>query len=272
MMKTKSQISNKYQLSGSKNRILIILLSIVFLSVSYPQNSTFKKSALTIGNNYRIYPGNVNQSEVFIVKSPKNDNILFSSANTINFIPFFISEGIYVTTDGGDSWRGKDTCTGSPVDLHGGDPGIAIDKNGTFILTRRGRGGFDTGLYSHFSTDNGLTWSPQKTITTDDLERATLTSDVTPGNQFYGRTYAVWLKFSNPFSVWNAFTDNGGESWSQPQQINNPVQRSAGGEITLGINGKVYVTWAGVSITSPFKEVFVGFAKSSDGCNELRSM
>ena len=245
-----------------------IIFSVLLLSLStlnlYAQNTTNKISSIVIGENYRIYPSNVTQTEVFIVKSPVDENILFSSGNTLNFIPFFISEGIYVTTNGGDSWQGSDTCQGEPISFHGGDPGITIDKNGTFIITRLGRSPF-AGLFSHFSTDNGQTWSFQKAISTDDLERAAITTDAITTSPFYGRTYAAWVKLSTPFSLAFAFTDDGAQNWSEPQQINNPINRSAGGDITTGPNGEVYVSWAGLTDTSPFKEIFVGFASSSNG-------
>ena len=77
--------------------------------------------------------------------------------------------------------RDSDTCKGANIFFHGGDPAIGIDKNGTFILTRKGSGSFQ-GVYSHFSTDNGLTWSGQKTISTDEIERATIDSDSDPNS------------------------------------------------------------------------------------------
>jgi len=115
--------------------IPIFIVNVLFLSVAFTQTGLQKSYSLSIGDNYRIYPSNVTQSEVFIVNHPSNPDIMFSSANTYNFSPFFISEGIYVTTDGGINWNGSDTCAGDPITLHGGDPGIAIDKNGRFILT-----------------------------------------------------------------------------------------------------------------------------------------
>ena len=242
--------------------ILIFIVNLLFLSVAIAQPDLEKNLTLSIGENYRIYPSNVTQSEVFIVNHPSNPDIMWSSANTYNFSPFFISEGIYVTTDGGTNWRGSDTCSGDPISLHGGDPGIAIDKNGTFIVTRLG---FTPGLFSHYSTDNGLTWSFQKLISNDDLERATLTTDGTPSSNYYGRTYAVWVTFAPPFPLKVSFTDDGAENWSTPTQINNPSQRSAGGEVKMGLNGNVYAIWAGVTDTSPFTEDFVGFASSTDG-------
>ena len=219
---------------------------------------------LKIGASYRIYPSNNDQTEVFIVKSPVDDNILWACCNTLNFIPFFISEGIYVTTDGGASWKGNDSCTGSPIKYHGGDPGISIAPNGTFILTRLGRSPF-VGLYSHYSTDNGQTWSAQKVISTDDLERATLESNEFTGTPGYGRTFAAWIKFAYPFPMMVATTDNDAQSWSVPKQLNNPSSRSAGGDITIGPGGEVYICWAGVTDVSPFKEILVGFASSTNG-------
>jgi hypothetical protein len=226
-------------------------------------------ASLKIGANYRIYPGKVAQTEVFIVKSPLDQNILFAGCNTINFVPFFISEGIYTTTNGGISWQGNDTCTGEPIAFHGGDPGITIDKNGTFIITRLGREPF-SGLYSHYSFDQGQTWSYQKVISTDDLERACVTTDVNQASPYFGRTYAAWVKFALPFPLMTAHTDDGARSWIAPEQVNNPSRRSAGGDLAMGPDGVVYLCWAGVTDTSPFKEVMVGFAASTNGGAEWR--
>lgn len=214
--------------------------------------------------SYRIYPGNVSQSETIIVSHPTNPSILFASANTIQLSPFFVSEGIYVSTDGGTSWRGTDTCNGSPVQFHGGDPGIAVDKDSRFILTRLGRSPFP-GLYSHFSTDNGLTWSSQRTITTDDLERANLATNTISTSPRYGHTYAVYVRFIPPYPVMFTQTTDGAVTWTSPLQINSPSQRCAGGDIAIGPDGSVNVCWGVVTSTSPFTEVAVGFARSTDG-------
>jgi Neuraminidase (sialidase) len=240
--------------------IVIFLLFILWINILIAQEGII----LNMEENYRLYPGEVTQTEVFIVNSPLNNDILFSSCNTLTFIPLFISEGIYVTTDGGTNWDGNDTCTGEPMAFHGGDPGIAIDKNGTFVLTRLGRVPF-AGLYSHYSNDNGQTWSAQQVISTDDLERAVLTSDIFPSSPYYGRTYAAWVKFAPPYPMVMSYSDNGGISWSEPMAINNPPNRSAGGDICIGPGGEVYVCWAGVTDVSPFKEVYIGFASSTNG-------
>jgi|FLOH01.1.fsa_nt_gi hypothetical protein len=243
---------------------IVTLLFLLCINNGFSQNNQPDYNMLTIGESYRIHPSNVTQTEVFIVKSPIDENVLFLSCNTLTFIPFFISEGIYVSNDGGDSWQGNDTCTGNPLLFHGGDPGIAIDKDGRFIITRLGRSPF-VGLYSHYSLDNGNTWSGQSVISTDDLERAAVTSDANSTSAYFGRTYATWVKFATPFPMMVSYTDDGAETWSTPMQINSPVSRCAGGDIDTGPEGDLALCWAGVTESSPFKEIFVGFASSADG-------
>lgn len=256
----KSARNNTSNLNFARmNKVLLKIILLFCFSTGVAQ-----QSPMLFSPSYRLYPSNVNQTEVFMTQSPLNENILFSSCNTLSFIPFFVSEGIYVTTDGGQNWTGSDTCQGDPIGFHGGDPGIAIDKNGRFILTRIGRSPF-VGLYSHYSNDNGKTWSAQKVISTDDLERATIASDANPFSPFYGRTYAAWVKFAPPFPLMLSYSDDGAQNWTEPLQINDPPNRSAGGDITIGPDGEVYVCWAGVTEVSPFKEIYCGFAVSYDG-------
>jgi hypothetical protein len=239
-------------------KYLLLSILIVLISLFNIYSQQVQKS------NSLIFE-NVNQWEVSIVKHPSNPNILFSSANAVTLSPFFfISEGIYVTTNGGTNWRGNDTCTGQIITFHGGDPGIIIDKNGTFILTRKGA---TSGIYSHFSTDNGLTWSNQKIISTEDIapEKASLVSDVNPISSYYGRSYASWVKIAATSRVMFVYTDDGAQNWSSPQPINNPTQRSANSEMAINSNGKLFVCWATLTNSSPFTEDYVGFATSNDG-------
>ena len=240
------------------------LILLLFLSTIINAQDTNKNFSLNIGQNFIIYPSVFNQTEVFITTNPVIPDVFFVSANTIMFIPFFISEGTYATTDGGVNWYGSDTCKGAPIMSHGGDPGITIDKDGTFILTRRG---FSPGLYSHYSTDFGITWSNQKIISNNDLERATMTSDAHYDSPNFGRSYAAWVKFAPPFPLQFSYTDDGGASWSAPVQVNNPIQQCAGGDITMGPDGTVYACWSGINSVSPFTEDFVGFASSPNGGN-----
>jgi hypothetical protein len=231
---------------------------VFFSSFSLSQEIHFNR-------NFKIHPSSTTQTEVFITVHPFKKNVVFASANTIRFLPnLFISEGVYVSTNAGISWNGSDTCNGFYIPSHGGDPGIAIDKDGKFILTRLGRAPF-YGLYSHYSIDSGKNWSSQKTITTDDLERAVIASDANPASNYFGRTYTAWAKFVPPFPIVFSYSNNGAVDWSSPTAINNPPQRCSGGDIVIGNDGKIFVCWGVVTSSSPITEIFSGFASSANG-------
>ncbi len=215
--------------------------------------------------NYRIYPSATNQIEPFIVRHPLNPQILFASAYTISPTAFR-SEGVYVSTDGGNSWRGNDTCTGPPVNGgHGGDPGPIIDKDGRFILTHQG--GAVTGMFANYSTNQGLSWSTNFAILTGDQDKGAPGTDDAPASPFYGRTYLAWTRFVLPYPIVFSYTSNGGVSWSSFIQINNTHNgnRSYGPSIGVSPTGTVYVAWASTIPSSPFTEDYIGFAKSTNG-------
>jgi hypothetical protein len=214
--------------------------------------------------NSRIYPSSVAQIEPSIVKSPVNPLVMFASAYTISGA--FRSEGVYVTTDGGVTWFGSDTCnSGSSSNNHGGDPGPVIDKDGKFILTHQG--GFITGMFSNTSANLGATWTANQLIASGDQDKGTPTTDDISTSNYYGRTYIVWTRYLNPFPIVSSFTTNSGASWSAFTQINNTPSGyvSAGADVKVNYDGSVYVCWAANITSSPQNEKFCGFAKSSNG-------
>jgi hypothetical protein len=216
--------------------------------------------------NFRIYASSTQQIEPYIVMHPLNPMILFASAYTISSVGFR-SEGIYVSTNGGTSWSGTDINPGEPVNGgHGGDPGPIIDKNGIFILTHQG--GAQTGMFSNYSTNQGLNWSANYTIISgSDIDKGFPGTDDAPASPFYGRTYLAWTRYSPPFPIVISYTINSAVSWSGIIQINSSCggNRSFGPALSVSPSGAVYVAWASASPTSPFTEDFIGFAKSSNG-------
>lgn len=244
--------------------LLVIVLCLLFDNERRVEGQSVPvPSVLSVGPSYRIFPSSTTQTETFITRHPTDPDVLFASANTIKLSTGFISEGVYVTTDGGQTWYGNDTCKGNVISSHGGDPGIVIDKDGTFLIIRLHR--YVPGLYAHFSTDYGVTWSSQRTVALDDQDRASLASDASASSQYYGRSYAVWVRLGSPFPAVCAYTTDGGSTWSDVIQINNPSQRCQGGDVVIGSGGTVYACWAGVIGTSPFTEDYVGFARSTNG-------
>jgi hypothetical protein len=235
--------------------IILILIFISELSYSqYPPPSA----------NFRIFPGTITQTEPIVCISPLNNQIMFASARTIK--PPLYNEGVYFSTNGGYNWFGADSCTGLSLTNHGGDPGVSIDKYGVCILTHIGL--TYAGVYSHYSTNMGLSWSNAYTITSQQPEdKGTSTTDNSPSSPYYGRTYAVWtnLQASTP-PVLISYTTNSGNNWISPITINAPPpQRCSGGYIETASDGTVYVCWSGASPTYPFPSVYAGFASSTNG-------
>ncbi|HZW39455.1 MAG TPA: T9SS type A sorting domain-containing protein [Ignavibacteriaceae bacterium] len=239
----------------------------IFILFIFSAAFIFPQVKVNVFPNFRIHPSTVTQTELISVFHPLNNNIIFTSANAISFPPpsLFISEGIYVSTNKGADWFGSDTARGANINYHGGDPGIAIDKNGRFILTHLGREPF-VGLFSNFSTDNGITWSNNNRIVTDILEKAITVSDGNTASPYFGRTYSFYVSLDSlPPKILFNYSDNGAVTWSTKSRINNPSQRNWGVEAAIDETGKIYLTWGVVNNFSPFKEVYSGFASSTNG-------
>lgn len=241
--------------------IALAALSYGFFKQGEIQSASDNYSNIYVTPNYRIYPSSVAQSEPEIIRHPANPNILFASSFTINSA--FKSEGVYITTNGGESWFGSDTCKGALITNHGGDPGPAIDKDGRFFMAHIG--GFQTGQFAHYSTNLGTTWSNQYPIVVGDVGKGDIRSDGSSLSPYYGKTYLAWVQFTSPFPVMLSATTNGGVNWSSAFQVNNPSQRCQGALVRMNAEGHLYVSWAGVISSSPFTEDYFGFAKSTNG-------
>jgi hypothetical protein len=241
-------------------KFLIPLFMVIAANCAFAQLAAWNGSVPA--SNFRIYPSSVTQTEVFVVQHPANPSLLFSSANTINLSSGFKSEGIYVSEDAGATWNGSDTCAGAPINFHLGDPGIAIDLNGRFILTRLG---FQDGLFAHYSTDNGKSWSSQRTVASEQQDRASLLCDLNSGSVSFDKTFTAYVEFLPPFPLKFSVTSDGGASWSAPRQINAPSQRCQGAELVLGVDSIIHLVWAGVQSVSPYTEDVIGTAKTTDG-------
>jgi len=218
--------------------------------------------------SFRIFPSTTTQTEPIVCISPLNRLIMFGSSYTINTSSGFISVGVYVSTNGGYNWFGSDTCKGQNIQNYGGDPGVSIDKNGTFIITHIGKPSVIAGVYSHYSTNMGANWSSAYTISNLQPEdKGSSTTDNSPTSPYYGRTYAVWVNLTvSPPVVQCSYSTNSGANWTSPQNVvTNPPQRCSGGYIETGVDGTVYVCWAGASPTFPFPSQYAGFATSTNG-------
>lgn len=216
-------------------------------------------------SSFRIYPSSITQTEPIIAINNNGTPIFFVSAVTINTSSAFKSEGVYISTNYGNSWFGSDTCTGQFLFNHGGDPGVAVTSTNRLVLTHIGS--IFPGVYSHYSDDLGGTWSNAYTITnqqTDDKGATVIDDNL--GSPFYGRIYTVFVTLTSPFPVQISYSDNGGETWSVPKTISSQSSaRSMGPVLVIGKDGKLFVAWASITLQPPFFEDYISFAVSSNG-------
>ena len=240
-----------------------------------PQMTNTPIGVMVTYPNVRVHPSGTNdysQSEVPIVSSPANRNILFASSNAYVFSTGLINSGVYVSTDGGLNWTGTETLPGASTNDQRGDPGPTIDKNGVFLfthLTSTTNFGFVTGMGANRSTNNGATWSTTIQVASDGgADKNLAGTDDSPSSPYYGNSYFAWTSFStSPANGRVSRTTNSGLNWSTPLTINaTPAGHNAQGhDVAVGPDGRVYVTWTAGVTSSPFTEDFVGLAVSTNG-------
>ena len=217
----------------------------------------------TVSPNFRVHPSNFSQSEVPIARG-LNPDILFGSANTIS--SFFGSEGVYVSTDGGNNWFGSDTCEAAPINDHGGDPGPGVGPDGRLYMSYL-PGSYNS-IKAAYSTNFGTTWSTGAVLQSGSMDKNHTAVDNVPGSPYLGRAYVTWSDFTQSLpAISVSYTSDGGVNWSTYQHINTSASNhySQGCNGAVGPGGVAYVAWQNPDLSSSNTGDFMGFAKSTNG-------
>ncbi|MDR0793417.1 MAG: T9SS type A sorting domain-containing protein [Chitinophagaceae bacterium] len=205
-------------------------------------------SIQNMGDNtdIRLLPSSSNwQSEVHISINRANPNILLASANTYNPSSGNHNQGYYYSTDGGNTWYGKDALQGSPAQV-GGDPSTAISANGKMYISTIAPN--VRGYLIQNSTNNGTSFPYFITNSTspDTLDKEMIAVDDQPGSPYVNNNvYCAWTTFNGPIIniELNRSTD-GGNNFSAPIILKNSNGWGQGANVQTGPNGEVYVCWA----------------------------
>ena len=234
-----------------------------------PQIHNTPAGLMVVNTNVRVHPSTTTQSEVPITRHPTNESILFASSNAARMSGSslsFLSEGCYVSTNGGATWFGSDTTNAAPLSNHGGDPAPAIDGNGRFHQSYLGY--TTSGMFASYSTNNGVNWANTVTITSGSQDKNhTFVNDVS-ASPYYNRVYVTWSLFtaSAPPCV-VSYSTNGGVTYSSVVNVHTV----ASGHYAQGVNGATMpngdaiICWQSPITSSPYTGDFVGFAKSTNG-------
>ncbi len=253
------------------------------------------------------FPNNEPDIEV----DPTNSQHMVASSNDYGSC----CDQYYTTFDGGLTWSTGNMSIEKPLKI-GSDPVTVFDRrHGTTIHASlsfsvqhaAGTQACDGDVLVSPSTDGGLTWLKpvvvedgigcdfSKTQLFDDKEW--IVTDNNPSSPHYGRTYLTWSKFVSAdgsyvsSAIWEAQSDDGGFSWSAPQEISGSnaalcTYQTAGpsGQCdenqfsvpTVGPNGTVYVAFQNEQNQALWEsgEVFEDqylLVKSTDGGNTWSS-
>jgi hypothetical protein len=202
--------------------------------------------------------------------------------------------GTYFSNDGGQTWccvstdpshlgtliPGVEHLTGGPYDA-GGDPAVAFDSQGNVYYAGLG---FDrTSPPNTVAVNKGtfdgsgqLTWGPPTFInpTTSPTilnDKEWIAADWHVASPHRDRIYVSWTRFLfNPDNgsyvqspIFFAYSTDGGQSFSAPQNISDNVLYDQGSRPIIGYDGSVYVIFEGATRLATLDSTYI--VKSTDG-------
>lgn len=224
------------------------LISFYFVTV------LFSVSTFAQFQNIRIDgPQSNSPEEVTIAINPANPDVLAGGANISHF---------YYSFDGGFSWGEKHLSSSLGV---WGDPCVLFDSLGNLYyahLSNPVTGYWIDRIVVQKSTDNGITWNDGAgvgLVVPKNQDKEWLAVDLSQ-SQYKGNIYMTWTEFddygsSNPNDSsrirFSKSTDQG-ETWSDAITISDRSgncidddNTTEGAVPTVGVNGEIYVSWAG---------------------------
>ncbi len=226
----------------------------------------FRDQVVDVSPNFRVHPSYERQFNVPIARG-LDPNILFASASVYNPGSLNFTEGVYVSTDGGNNWFGSDTCSSPVISNHNGNPGPGVGPDSRLYLS------YFYNSYStirvSYSTDYGATWSAGTSLQSGSTFNYNKTAvDNLPASPYFGRAYVAWMDYSIvPAGIAVSYSTNGGVNWSAHQDINTESSGHFFHSMSpaVGPDGSVYIAYQNELTGSSHTGDFIGLAKSTDG-------
>jgi hypothetical protein len=221
-------------------------------------------------------------------------------ANDCSFFPNVGTSGVYTSSDGGGSWTNRGLLPGYSDNggslVSDGDPAIVFGPK----PTTKGSFSFANGARAYYanlssfasgaangnqipeliavsrSDNDGVSWKDPVVAASGNgfkfNDKVDIWADKNPASSFFGRVYVTWTQFRGSLITFFAepvmvtFSDDGGNTWSTPNQLsvahnNRQLGGRQGSAVRTGPDGTVYAFWEDSGQTGSIMVV----ASSSDG-------
>ncbi len=225
------------------------------------------------------------QNESSISVNPTNPKNLIASAVDYRAES---STWVYVSQDGGISWRNYNLGKPYPNWRSSNDPSVMFDAEGVGYLVYGGFGIIENtnagpvgenGVFIARTTNQGLSWEAHipvivhtgtQTLDSNFEDKYYVQVDNSPNSPYYRHVYIPWKRVTPRDSATQIViskSEDLGSSWSEPLPISHRVPGSSEDTTfgqsfplaTTGPNGELYVVWNHGIVHG------IGFVKSYDG-------
>jgi hypothetical protein len=188
-------------------------------------------------------------------------SIAINPRNPLNIVAASVLNNVYVTKDGGSSWKEVDVI--SPFGVYG-DPALIADDKGVFYFFHlsdptNGTGGYDSEKLDRMvvqeSHDGGLTWTEGESI---GFNHPKDQDKEWPAKDTRGNLYLTWTQFDkygdlDPTCQSNILfsKSRNGKKWTEPVQLSqipgncvDDDNTAEGAVPAVSHDGKIYVAWS----------------------------
>jgi len=178
------------------------------------------------------------QSEVTI--AVQGDFVVAGWNDGQGFVDGTSVSGYGYSTDRGDSWTdGGDMPDGGGVSVFG-DPSVIATNSGTFVFASLNRGSSNGNAINRGTFSSGaINWNSAVAYN----DSGSLDKEYLEYDEVTNRIWLTYVNLSNGNAGRLSFSDDEGQTWSNPVTVNPGGQSANGFYPATGIDGEVYVSW-----------------------------